>query len=305
MTFPLNETINIRDASKISITLPICDETHNGLQFKFIKTSSISNIITFITQSTNVIIQAGSVTGTTSNTTILGNGYTSCILKCNITNTGVFGWIELGSAVKYETNNNFTGLNTFTTIQSAQIPTNINDLTNKIFVDNSLSSLSSSITALINSSIATAIQNAIPTGTIMTFMSDIIPAGYLLCNGTTYSVSTYPNLFGVLGLVYGGSYVTLTFRVPDFRGCFLRGLGTNGGSGNYASAVKGILQTDQIASHNHDLTYSFVSRGSSASNTVNGLAQTGLAQTVSTQNQTGGGAETRPANYAVNYIIKY
>ena len=40
-----------------------------------------------------------------------------------------------------------------------------------------------------------------------------IPTGYLLCDGSTYSSVTYPDLFAVLG----------TTTLPDFRGKFARG----------------------------------------------------------------------------------
>ena len=42
------------------------------------------------------------------------------------------------------------------------------------------------------------------------------PAGWLLCDGTTYNTAEYPNLFQVIGYTYGGSGVT--FKVPNFIG---------------------------------------------------------------------------------------
>ena len=62
-----------------------------------------------------------------------------------------------------------------------------------------------------------------PTGTILTFSSMTPPSGYLLCDGKSYSNSTYPNLFAVIGTAYGSTSPS-TFSVPDLRGMFLRGL---------------------------------------------------------------------------------
>jgi microcystin-dependent protein len=45
------------------------------------------------------------------------------------------------------------------------------------------------------------------------------PAGYLICNGSTYSSATYPSLFAVLG----------STTLPDFRDKFARGYSSTSG----------------------------------------------------------------------------
>lgn len=54
------------------------------------------------------------------------------------------------------------------------------------------------------------------TGIVVPFAGQIAPAGWLLCDGTTYNTAEYPNLFQVIGYTYGGS--GSTFKVPDFIG---------------------------------------------------------------------------------------
>lgn len=44
--------------------------------------------------------------------------------------------------------------------------------------------------------------------------------GWLLCDGTSYSVSDYPNLFNVIGYTFGGSGDN--FNVPNCSGKFLQ-----------------------------------------------------------------------------------
>ena len=44
--------------------------------------------------------------------------------------------------------------------------------------------------------------------------------GWLLCDGTSYSVSNYPNLFNVIGYTFGGSEDN--FNVPNCSGKFLQ-----------------------------------------------------------------------------------
>ena len=73
------------------------------------------------------------------------------------------------------------------------------------------------------------------------------PEGYLKCDGSTYNIADYPLLCDVFasdfGSVnyFGGDGVT-TFKVPDLRGEFLRGTGTNGHSGEGAGANVGVHQ---------------------------------------------------------------
>ena len=51
-------------------------------------------------------------------------------------------------------------------------------------------------------------------------------AGYLLCDGSAVSRTTYPALFASIGTTYGAGNGTTTFNLPDYRGVFLRGYGT-------------------------------------------------------------------------------
>ena len=51
-------------------------------------------------------------------------------------------------------------------------------------------------------------------------------AGYLLCDGSAVSRTTYPALFASIGTTYGAGDGTTTFNLPDYRGAFLRGYGT-------------------------------------------------------------------------------
>jgi microcystin-dependent protein len=54
----------------------------------------------------------------------------------------------------------------------------------------------------------------LPVGTIIIWTSDAIPSGYLLCNGSSYSTTTYANLFALISYTYGGG--GNNFNVPNF-----------------------------------------------------------------------------------------
>lgn len=86
-------------------------------------------------------------------------------------------------------------------------------------------------------------QGSNPIGTVITYIAgNDAPQGYLKCDGTIYNINDYKELaeqikigFGSYNY-YGGDGET-TFAVPDLRGEFLRGTGTNGHTtqGNGAS----------------------------------------------------------------------
>ena len=81
-----------------------------------------------------------------------------------------------------------------------------------------------------------------PVGEIINYMGTIVPDHYLECDGKAYKISDYPILAEHIKTNFGsynyfGGDGTTTFAVPDLRGEFLRGSGTNShaNQGNGAS----------------------------------------------------------------------
>ena len=71
-----------------------------------------------------------------------------------------------------------------------------------------------------------------PIGTIISVMGTTAPNHYLACDGTVYQIASYPELANYFKGQFGsenyfGGNGTTTFAVPDLRGEFLRGTGTN------------------------------------------------------------------------------
>lgn len=86
-----------------------------------------------------------------------------------------------------------------------------------------------------------------PVGAVAPFFGTKAPAHYLIANGATYNIGTYPELEAFIIENYGkvnqfGGNGTTTWAVPDLRGEFLRGAGTNGHSGQGSGAVVGAHQ---------------------------------------------------------------
>ena len=54
-------------------------------------------------------------------------------------------------------------------------------------------------------------------GMVIDYAGASAPTGYLLCDGSTYNASSYPNLYAIIGTTYGTGGAG-TFNVPDCRG---------------------------------------------------------------------------------------
>jgi microcystin-dependent protein len=73
-------------------------------------------------------------------------------------------------------------------------------------------------------------QWSIPSGVIMDFGGPAAPPGWLLCNGASLPVASYPNLYGAIGYTWGGSGAN--FNLPDCRGRTRIGAGQGPGLTN-------------------------------------------------------------------------
>ena len=65
-----------------------------------------------------------------------------------------------------------------------------------------------------------------PIGTVLSFAGLTPPNGYLLCDGATYAVADYQDLYDVIGNIYGGD--TENFNVPNLIDKFVQGSTTSG-----------------------------------------------------------------------------
>jgi microcystin-dependent protein len=142
----------------------------------------------------------------------------------------------------------------------------------------------------------------VPSGAVMAFAMNSAPSGWLAANGSAVSRTLYAALFAAIGTTYGAGDGSTTFTLPDLRGYFVRGSGTN--SDGAASGGFGDKQADSFANHNHTITsgqQNGSSSGCGANNTYQKANDTacGLGTTGSS-----GGTETRPKNIAMLYCIK-
>jgi len=175
------------------------------------------------------------------------------------------------------------------------------------------------------------LASGVPVGTILAHAANTPPSGFLECNGSNISRSTYATLFSTISTTFGVGDGSSTFALPDLRGQFIRGWANTGSTD--ASRVFGSTQTDQNKNHTHTtdsttltggirkISEGFLAGGSATgvftktsdgNNSITGSSSTSPVGGVDfdgththTISSSGGGTEARPTNLALMYIIKF
>lgn len=179
-----------------------------------------------------------------------------------------------------------------------------------------------------NLALAAAVAGGLaPTGVYLPFAGSAAPAGWLLCDGSEVSRTTYAALFSAISTAYGVGNGSTTFNLPDMRGRIPAGkddmggtaaarltaagagvdgatLGAAGGSETHA------LSETQMPSHTHDLAMKYTTiggAGSSRNYWTRSAVDTLYDGTVTNGASSKGGGQahnnTQPTLIA-NYIIK-
>lgn len=163
----------------------------------------------------------------------------------------------------------------------------------------------------------------VPVGVLTQFAGSTAPVGYLLCDGSAISRTTYSRLFSVLSTVYGVGDGSTTFNLPDLRQRFPMGVAASG-TGNSLGATGGNID------HSHTInppTTNTSSDGAHNHGGVTGVPSTtvqatilagGAASTTHTHSIFSDGSHTHsvdisqfdsgnsnPPFISLNYIIKY
>lgn len=139
-------------------------------------------------------------------------------------------------------------------------------------------------------------------------------SGWMLCDGRYLSKDSFPELFAVLGYLYGKRATDSAFRLPDYRGLFLRGVDAGSGMDPHAServgpegigtsSGIGSLQCASMQDHTH--TYKVILQATT-SGQGNAAGQATTTDTTSSPDKPAFvSSETRAKNIAVNYIIRF
>lgn len=202
-------------------------------------------------------------------------------------------------------------------------------LTEILRIDSSTSSatVAATVQAVAGSVVRMAtLKEFVPISTIIAYGATSAPSGWLLCDGSAVSRTTYADLFAVIAETAGQGDNVTTFNVPDLRGRFLRGrdaaagvdpdaatrtaMATGGGTGDNLFSV----QDDAFQGHFHTSATTTNSQAGNGEVPMKGDTDGGVAtidryaRAASTDSVNGSprtAAETRPKNANVTYIIKY
>jgi microcystin-dependent protein len=155
-------------------------------------------------------------------------------------------------------------------------------------------------------------QALLPAGAVMPFAMITPPQGWLAANGTAYSRSTYATLFAAIGTTFGSGDGSTTFNLPDLRGIFVRGSGSQTISGTTYNKTFAAKEQDGLNTHSHDY-YDSNWESTNSSPAGGAISATwGAPGTLFRYNYTkttistnGAASETRPANIALLYCIKF
>ena len=95
------------------------------------------------------------------------------------------------------------------------------------------------------------------TGEIRIFAGPFAPEGWHFCDGSALSISVYGDLYGVIGMQYGG-FGHDSFLLPDLRGRVPVNIGDGPGTeplttGQAGGAETVPLTADQLPRHSHGL----------------------------------------------------
>jgi microcystin-dependent protein len=168
--------------------------------------------------------------------------------------------------------------------------------------------------------VQTAITGSIIPGQITMWPTASPPSGWLICDGSAVSRSTYSTLFGIVGTAFGSGDGSTTFNLPNYQGKV-----PMGSSSAYSLASTGGSADAVVVSHTHTATSVVTDPGhfhaansqsvqpnitggsgninSASGNTSSATTGITVATTNSTTGVSGTGANLQPY-LAINFIIK-
>ena len=158
-----------------------------------------------------------------------------------------------------------------------------------------------------------------PLGTVLSFAGQTAPHGYLLCDGASYKVADYKDLYAVIGNTYGGD--TENFNVPNLVDKFIQGSNTSGtekeaGLPNIEGSISnaGATQNDQFLTDSTSSSIKtngalsiagYANKTSMANGTDSFNTPTGFKFDASKSNAIYGNSDTvQPPALTMVYIIK-
>lgn len=170
----------------------------------------------------------------------------------------------------------------------------------------------------LSSCATTTVGSITPVGSIIAYGGDVskiendTKEEWLVCDGRSKNVDDFPELALAIGKFWGGD--GKQFNIPDLRGLFLRGVNSSTEQGQRPdrfadpdgqTRIIGSIQEDALKKHHHTFDNGDIIVHAVNVNAGGGLGGGGVTNPKG-ENQTAyeGGAETRPKNADVYYLIR-
>jgi microcystin-dependent protein len=164
--------------------------------------------------------------------------------------------------------------------------------------------------------VQTAITAAVLSGTIQMWPTASAPSGYLVCDGSAVSRTTYSALFAVVGTTFGSGDGSTTFNVPNYTGRMPYGatIGTTGGSADAIVVSHTHTASSSVSDPGHSHPINVIQGGlggqdsplrAQAGSQSTSSATTGItvATSITATGSSGTGANL-PPYLGINFIIK-
>ena len=102
-----------------------------------------------------------------------------------------------------------------------------------------------------------------PVGSMLMWTSETLPTGWLLCDGTAVSRTTYEDLYETIGTTYGVGDNSTTFNLPNLKGKFPIGIDDSDTDfdalGETGGAKDVTLSESELPSHDHSIAHDHAS----------------------------------------------
>ena len=144
------------------------------------------------------------------------------------------------------------------------------------------------------------------TGSIFGSARSSAPIGYLFCDGSAVSRTTYADLFLAINTAYGIGNGSTTFNLPDMRGAVPRGAGISSGYTQNVTVTLGAKDNDTVQDHSHSVPVAVsydVRQTYNISPDLPFRVNEGPSTTSSPNARTAN--ETKMKNIGVNFFIKF
>lgn len=150
-----------------------------------------------------------------------------------------------------------------------------------------------------------------PPGMLAPYAGQTAPEGWLLCDGSAVSRTTYAALYAVIGTTYGAGNGSTTFTLPDLRGRVVAGANASNALASKAGAdskkiARANLPAEKLnLEDNGTWIVDSTQTGSESGKTLQTGTRSGAARLETNTLGSGTAFDVRQATMYVHYIIKY